>query len=107
MYNWPFSEKIKIAPALFMSAPQVKLDEVGQIGLIDAIFLKKGKNRLNFQKFSETFGKIVVVESIIRDVFIAIMQDGEIERELLKETRTPKKAVELAIKIEMSTENQL
>ena len=31
-------------------------------------------------------------ESIIRDVFIANMQDGEIQRKLLKETRTAKKA---------------
>ena len=34
-------------------------------------------------------------ESIIRDVFIAIMQDGEIQRELLKETRTAKKRFKL------------
>ena len=31
-------------------------------------------------------------ESIIRDVFIANMQDGEIRRELLKETREPQKS---------------
>ena len=30
-------------------------------------------------------------ESIIRDVFIANMQDGETQREMLKETRTAKK----------------
>ena len=46
-------------------------------------------------------------ESIIRDVFIANMQDGEIQRELLKETRSSKKALEVAIKIEMGTQNQL
>ena len=46
-------------------------------------------------------------ESIIRDVFIANMQDGEIQRELLKETRTPKKAVEIATNIEMGIQNQL
>ena len=40
-------------------------------------------------------------ESIIRDVFIANMQDGEIQRELLKETRTAKKALEVAMNIEM------
>ena len=36
-------------------------------------------------------------ESIIRYVFIANMQDGEIQRELLKETRTAKKALEVAM----------
>ena len=46
-------------------------------------------------------------ESIIRDVFIANMQDGEIQRELLKETREPKKALEVAISIEMRIQTQL
>ena len=46
-------------------------------------------------------------ESIIRDVFIANMQDGEIQRELLKETRTAKKALEIAMNIEMGIKNQL
>ena len=40
-------------------------------------------------------------ESIIRDVFIANMQDGEIQRELLKETRTLKNALEIALNIEI------
>ena len=34
-------------------------------------------------------------ESIIRDVFIANMQDEEIQRELLKETRTAKQRLNL------------
>ena len=46
-------------------------------------------------------------ESIIRDVFIANMQDGEIQMELLKETRTAKKAIEIAMNIEMEIQNQL
>ena len=46
-------------------------------------------------------------ESIIREVFIANMQDGEIQRELLKETRTAKKALEVALNIEMGKQNQL
>ena len=46
-------------------------------------------------------------ESIIRDVFIANMQDGEIQRELLKETRTAKKTLAVAMKIEMGIQNQL
>ena len=46
-------------------------------------------------------------ESIIRDVFIANMQDGEIQRELLKEKRTAKKALEFAMNIEMGIQNQL
>ena len=45
-------------------------------------------------------------ESIIRDVLIANMQDGEIQRELLKETRTAKKALEVAMNIEMGIKNQ-
>ena len=46
-------------------------------------------------------------ESIIRDVFIPNMQDGEIQRELLKETRIAKKALEIAMNIEMGIQNQL
>ena len=46
-------------------------------------------------------------ESIIRDVFIANMQDGEIQREMLKETRTAKKALEVAMSIEMGIQNCL
>ena len=46
-------------------------------------------------------------ESITRDVFIANMQDGEIQSELLKETRTAKKALEIAMNIEMGMQNQL
>ena len=46
-------------------------------------------------------------ESIIRDVFIANMQDGEIQRELLKETRTAKKALEVEMNIEMGIQKQL
>ena len=46
-------------------------------------------------------------ESIIRDAFIGIMQDGEMQIELLKETKTAKKALELAINIEMGILHQL
>ena len=46
-------------------------------------------------------------ESIIRDVFIANMQDGEIQREMLKETRTAKKVLEVAMNIEMEIQNQM
>ena len=46
-------------------------------------------------------------ESINREVFIANIQDGEIQRELLKETRTAKKALEVAMNIEMGIQNQL
>ena len=46
-------------------------------------------------------------ESIIRDVFIANMQDGEIQRELLKETRTAKKALEIAMNIEMGIQKPI
>ena len=46
-------------------------------------------------------------ESLIRDVFISNMQDSEIHRELLKETRSAKTPVEVAINIEMGIQNQL
>ena len=46
-------------------------------------------------------------ESIIRDVFIANMQEGEIQRKILKETRRAKKVLEVAMTIEMGIQNQL
>ena len=46
-------------------------------------------------------------ESVIQDDFVANMHDGEIKRKLLKETRTPQKALELAINVEMGTPNKL
>ena len=52
-------------------------------------------------------GNYLSEESIIRDVFIANMQDGDIQRELLKETRTAKKALEVAMNIEMGIQIQL
>ncbi|XP_075246969.1 uncharacterized protein LOC142340280 [Convolutriloba macropyga] len=46
-------------------------------------------------------------EPIIRDVFIDNMHDGEIQRDLLKETRTAKRALEVAMNIETGIQNQL
>ena len=46
-------------------------------------------------------------ESIIRDVFNANMQNGKIQRKLLKETRTAKKALEISMNIEVGIQNQL
>ena len=46
-------------------------------------------------------------KSKIRDVFNANMQDGEIQRKLLKATRRATKAFELAINIEMGIQNQM
>ena len=46
-------------------------------------------------------------ENIIRDVFIANMQYGEIQAELQKEARTAKKALEVAMNVEMGIQNQL
>ena len=46
-------------------------------------------------------------EFIVRDLLIANIQDKEIQQELLKKTGTPKKALELAINIEMGIQNQL
>ena len=44
-------------------------------------------------------------ESLIRDDFFANMQDGEIQRELLTETRFPKKALELVINVKIGIQN--
>ena len=46
-------------------------------------------------------------DTIIRDVFIANMQNEDIQKELLKETVEPDKALAIAINIEMGTRNQL
>ena len=46
-------------------------------------------------------------DTIIRDVFIANMQNEDIQKELLKETVDPDRALAIAINIEMGTLNQL
>ena len=46
-------------------------------------------------------------DTIIRDVFIANMQNEDIQKELLKETVDPEKALAIAINIEMGKLNQL
>ena len=46
-------------------------------------------------------------DSIIRDVFIANMQNEDIQKEILKETVEPDKVLAIAINIEMGTLNQL
>ena len=46
-------------------------------------------------------------DTIIRDVFIANMRNEDIQKELLKETVEPDKALAIAINIEMGTLNQL
>ena len=46
-------------------------------------------------------------DTIIRDVFIANMQNEDIQKKLLKETVEPDKALAIAINIEMGTLNQL
>ena len=46
-------------------------------------------------------------DNIIRDVFIANMQNEDIQKELLKETVDPDKALAIAINIKMGTLNQL
>ena len=46
-------------------------------------------------------------DTIIRDVFIANMQNEDIQKELLKETVDPDKALAIATNIEMGTLNQL
>ena len=46
-------------------------------------------------------------DTIIRDVFIANMQNEDIQTQLLKETVEPDKALSMAINIEIGTVNQL
>ncbi|XP_075239365.1 uncharacterized protein LOC142334921 [Convolutriloba macropyga] len=46
-------------------------------------------------------------DTLIRDLFIANMQDPEIQRELLRETLEPPQALRLAINIELGQRNQL
>ena len=46
-------------------------------------------------------------DTIIRDVFIANMQNEDIQKELLKETVEPEKALAIAVNIEMGTLNKL
>ena len=46
-------------------------------------------------------------DTLIRDLFIANMQDPEIQRELLRETLEPAQALCLAINVELGQRNQL
>ena len=46
-------------------------------------------------------------DTLIRDLFIANMQDPEIQRELLRETLEPAQALRLAINMEIGQRNQL
>ena len=46
-------------------------------------------------------------DTLIRDLFIANMQDPEIQRELLRETLEPAQALRLAIDMELGQRNQL
>ena len=65
------------------------------------------------EKFTDAFETIADLlfgshdESIIRDEFIANMRYREIQRELLKETKSAKKALEVAINIEMRTQKYM
>ena len=46
-------------------------------------------------------------DTLIRDLFIANMQDPEIQRELIRETLEPAQALRLAINMELGQRNQL
>ena len=48
----------------------------------------------------------VIESTMIRDVFTANMHEVEIQKELLKETKTAAEAIELALRLELSTKNQ-
>ena len=57
----------------------------------------------NLKEISKNLGE--KGDTIIRDVFIANMQNKDIQKELLKETVEPDKALAIAINIEMGTLN--
>ena len=61
----------------------------------------------HLNELSENFDMGEKGDTIIRDVFIANMQNEDIQKELLKETVEPDKALAIAINIEMGTLNQL
>ena len=61
----------------------------------------------NLKELSENCDLREKGDSIIRDVFIANMLNEDIQKEFLKETVEPDKALAIAINIEMGTLNQL
>ena len=61
----------------------------------------------HLKEFSENCDLGEKGDTIIRDVFIANMQNEDIQKELLKETVEQDKALAIAINIEMGTLNQL
>ena len=52
-------------------------------------------------------GRRTQEDTLIRDLFIANMQDPEIQRELFRETLEPAQALRLAINMELGQRNQL
>ena len=58
-------------------------------------------------EMSESFDLGDKEDTLIRDLFIANMQDPEIQRELLRETLEPPQALRLAINLELGQRNQL
>ena len=95
-YSWQFPHKTKkqhLINLIFLTRKQLKAEPV-----------KKLYGCLQEVSFNYDLGSHE--ESIIRDVFIAKMQVREIQRELLK-TRTPNRALELAINLEMGLQKQL
>ena len=61
----------------------------------------------HLKELSENWGLGEKGDTIIRDVFIANMQNEDIQKELLKELVEPDKALAIATNIEMGTLNQI
>ena len=59
------------------------------------------------KELSENFDLGNQEDTLIRELFIAYMQDPQIQRELLRETLEPPQAVRLAINVELGQRNQL
>ena len=59
------------------------------------------------KELSENFDLGDQEDTLIRDLFIANMEDPEIQRELLRETLEQPQALHLGIKMELGQRNQL
>ena len=71
---------------------------------------KKGETVEQFysilKELAENFDFENREEAIIRDIFITNMLDDDIQRELLRDTVEPERALSIAVNVEMGNQNQ-
>ena len=60
-----------------------------------------------FRSLAEHYQPAKLEDELLREIFTANMIDQEIQKELLKTTLTPEKALELAVSIELGIRSQL